>query len=107
LTQLRQDYTRFTERGAEVISVGTEQAEDFRSFWEKNNLPFVGISDPDQIVLKLYGQEVSMLKLGRMPALFVIDKKGVIRFAHYAQSMSDIPSSDRVLEILDQSPASD
>lgn len=87
--------------------MGTEQADDFRSFWAKNNLPFVGIPDPDQAVLKLYGQEVSILKLGRMPALFVIDKKGVIRFAHYGQSMSDIPSSDTVLEILDQSPESD
>jgi len=30
-----------------------------------------------------YHQEVNMLKWGRMPAIFVIDREGVIRYGHY------------------------
>jgi peroxiredoxin len=48
-----------------------------------------------------YYQEVNLFKLGRMPALFVIDQTGLIRYAHYGDSMSDIPTNQEVLELLD------
>jgi peroxiredoxin Q/BCP len=52
-------------------------------------------------VLKLYGQEIKLFKLGRMPAQVIVDRKGVARFAHYGHSMSDIPDNRELLEILD------
>ena len=42
-----------------------------------------------------------MLKLGRMPALLVVDRKGIIRFAHYGHSMSDISQNQEILDLLD------
>jgi len=36
-----------------------------------------------------------------MPALFVIDRKGALAFAHYGTSMSDIPSNSEMLKVLD------
>ncbi len=34
---------------------------------------------------KQYFQEFNLLKFGWVPALFVVDKNGVIRFAHYGE----------------------
>jgi peroxiredoxin Q/BCP len=53
-------------------------------------------------VLKLYGQQVSLFKLGRMPAQLIVDKRGNVRYIHYGHSMSDIPENQALFEILDQ-----
>ena len=53
-------------------------------------------------VAQRYGQEVKLLKFGRMPAMMVIDKAGQVSYKHYADAMSDIPPNQQVLAILDQ-----
>jgi len=108
MEQLRQDYQKFTDREAEVIAVGPEDAESFADFWLGHDMPFPGIPDPEHKIAKLYGQKVNLLKLGRMPALIVIDKEGMIRYGHYGDSMSDIPTDEEILALLDsfnQEPA--
>jgi peroxiredoxin Q/BCP len=37
-----------------------------------------------------------------MPAMLVVDKQGVIRFAHFGDDMADIPKNEDVLALLDQ-----
>jgi peroxiredoxin Q/BCP len=101
MAQLRQDVDKFAERDAEIIVVGPENAQAFAEYWQKNDLPFIGLPDPTASVLKRYGQEVNLFKLGRMPAQVVVDRAGVARFVHYGHSMSDIPANDELLEILD------
>ena len=99
---MRQDYHEFVSRGTEVIVVGPEDATAFTLYWKQHNLPFVGLPDARGSVLKLYGQEVNLFKLGRMPAQVVIDKAGVARFVHYGHSMADIPEDAEILVLLDQ-----
>jgi len=53
-------------------------------------------------VLKLYGQEVNLFRLGRMPAQVLVDKEGVARFVHYGHSMQDIPPNAELLALLDE-----
>ena len=101
MTQLRQDYQKFTDRQTEVIAVGPEDAPAFSEFWLGHQMPFPGIPDPEHLIARLYGQKVNPLKLGRLPALVVIDKQGRIRFGHYGNSMSDIPSDRDILSLLD------
>jgi peroxiredoxin Q/BCP len=102
MTQLRQEYQQFVEKDAEVIVVGPEGTGEFKKYWEKESLPFIGLPDSKHTVLTLYGQEVKLLKLGRMPAQVLIDKQGIVRFAHYGHSMQDIPANKELLELLDQ-----
>jgi len=45
-------------------------------------------------------QEVNPLKMGRMPAILVIDSLGIIRYAYYADSMDDIPENKEIIDIL-------
>ena len=100
MAQLRQDYDQFQAAGSEVLVVGPEDADAFQKYWTENDLPFRGLPDPEYSVLKLYGQEVNLFKFGRMPAQVVIDRDGVARFVHYGKSMSDIPETAEVLELL-------
>jgi len=101
MAQLRSEYKEFVKRGAEIIAIGPEDRDGFASWWIKNEMPFIGLSDPDHRVSKLYGQEVKIFKLGRMPAQLIIDKKGIIRYMHYGNSMSDISENSEILLRID------
>jgi peroxiredoxin len=102
MAQLRQDYAEFSKRQAQVIVVGPEDARAFAAYFEKESLPFIGLPDPKTSVLKLYGQEVNLFKLGRMPAQVIVDKAGIARFVHYGHDMTDIPANAEVLALLDE-----
>jgi peroxiredoxin Q/BCP len=99
---LRKDYDRFVGRDAEILVIGPEGPRRFRQVWEAEDYPFVGFADYRHTVADLYGQQVKLLKLGRMPALLVVDSQGKIRFAHFGDDMADIPKNDDVLALLDR-----
>ena len=98
---MRQDYESFKNLDTEVLVVGPENTKVFQEYWTKENLPFVGLPDPGHTLSGLYGQEVKVLKLGRLPCQMIIDKTGILRFVHYGRSMSDIPSNSEILELLE------
>jgi peroxiredoxin Q/BCP len=102
MAQLRDEYDRFTASGSEIIAVGPEGPAAFKAFWQKNGLPFVGLPDPKHQVLKRYGQQVNLFKLGRMPAQVIVDLRGRVRFVHYGHSMLDIPANNEILALLDK-----
>ena len=102
MAQLRQDHAEFEKRQTTIIVVGPENASAFRKYWEENDLPFIGLPDPQHNVLKLYGQEIKIFKYGRMPAQVLVDKNGNARFVHYGHSMSDIPDNASLIELIDQ-----
>jgi peroxiredoxin Q/BCP len=77
-------------------------ATSFQEYWKKENIPFIGLSDPDRLVAKKYRQQVKVFKLGRMPLNCIIDANGYVRFAHYGNSMSDIPSNEELLHVIDE-----
>ena len=102
MAQLRQDFAEFEKRHTAIVVVGPEDAEAFKAFWSERQLPFIGLPDPTASVLKLYGQEVNLFKLGRMPAQVIIDRQGMARYVHYGHSMSDIPENSELFAILDE-----
>ena len=102
MAQLRRDYDQFVERDVEIVVVGPEDAPAFKKYWQAESLPFIGLPDPRHSVLKLYGQEVKLFKLGRMPAQVLIDKAGVARFVHYGHEMSDIPPNEEILALAEE-----
>jgi len=100
MAQLRQDYSEFRALETEIIAVGPEDANSFGRYWKAHKLPFIGLPDPTHSILKRYGQEVNLFKLGRLPAQVLIDKQGIARYVHYGRSMSDIPDNKELLQIL-------
>jgi len=102
MAQLRQDYPQFVERETAVVAVGPDSQQDFKKFWDQNQIPFIGLADPEHVTARLYDQEVTLLKFGRVPAQMIIDKDSVMRYVHYARSMSDIPENEDILKLLDK-----
>ena len=100
MAQLRHDYAKFEAEKTIMLVAGPENSEAFAKYWKENDLPFIGLPDPKHSVLKLFGQEVKLFKLGRMPAQIIIDKEGIARYAHYGHSMSDIPENKELLDII-------
>lgn len=100
MAQLRRDYPRFASLNTEILVVGPDPPESFQQYWSQEHLPFPGLPDPERKVLQLYGQEIHLFKLGRMPAQMLIDAAGLFRFVHYGNSMADIPVNDEIIQLL-------
>jgi len=102
MAQLRQDHGKFEELGVKIVVVGPEGPAAFASYFLKNDIPFTGLPDPHGSVLKLFGQEVNLFKLGRLPAQVLIDLDGFVRYAHYGKGMSDIPENETLLSLINE-----
>ena len=102
MAQLRRDTNKFTERDTEILVVGPDDTKAFSDYWDKHDLPFVGLPDPDHRVANIYGQQVKLLQMGRMPAQVLIDKSGRIRYRHLGNSMADITDNRQILALLDE-----
>ena len=102
MAQLRQDYDKFIGKDAVILVVGPDDQAAFQEYWSKYELPFIGLPDPEHRVADLYGQQIKLLRAGRMPALMVIDKAGQLRYRHHGKSMRDIPANQSILSILDK-----
>ncbi len=102
MARLRDEYEKFAGRGAVVLAVGPNTEAAFQKYWTNENIPFIGLPDPEHRVAALYRQRINLFKLGRMPLVCIIDRTGRIRFAHYGASMSDIPENETLLGVIDQ-----
>ena len=97
---MRDDYTAIRALNARVIGIARHTEKEVVDFWEKHDLPFTGIADKEGKIGKLFGQEWKLLKLGLMPALFVVSQDGRLSYSYYSDGMSDIPKNDEILQHL-------
>jgi peroxiredoxin len=102
MAQLRQDYKEFVVRDTEVLIVSPEDAGEVVDFWRKEAMPMPGLIDPGHEVANRYGQEVNLLKLGRMPSLVVLDRSGAVRYEHKGSGMMDIPENKKILALVNE-----
>jgi peroxiredoxin len=81
----------------EVVTVANDKLEVAQEYFERHRLPFPGLVDEDHRVYDRYDVQSRMLSLGQRPALFILDKKGVVRFAHWGTQQWQIPPNEEVL----------
>jgi peroxiredoxin Q/BCP len=101
LARLRDEYDQFVARGVEIVAVGPNPSATFEQYWRNEEIPFIGLPDPDHKVALRYRQEVNMFKLGRMPLNCIVDANGYIRYANYGASMRDIPANEELFQVID------
>lgn len=97
---MRDQHHLFEAVGAPVAVVVRERAERLREHWAGLRLPFVCVPDPDGRVAAPWGQQWRLLKLGRLPAQFVVARDGRVAFAHYARDMTDIVGNETILGVV-------
>ena len=76
-------YAEFERRGVVVIGVSRDSVSSHAKFAEKNNLPFILLSDPDRQAIEAYGvwQEKKMcgkVSMGVVRTTYLINAEGVI-----------------------------
>jgi peroxiredoxin len=125
---LRDDRDRFEEAGATVALIGLGRPEQAGAFCRARGVPFAGLTSPDRSAHRAYalrrgtanqvsgpavwGPWLRNLVTGhpqgrfgqgdvaQLPGTFVVDRSGVIRFAHRGRRSNDNPSNDEVLAAL-------
>lgn len=80
----RDQFTEFSDAGAEVIGISSDSEASHKKFAEKHRLPFTLLSDRGGKVRTAFGVPATFgLLPGRVT--FVIDKAGVVRHAFNSQ----------------------
>ena len=80
----RDNYEAFTDLGAEVIGISSDDVDSHQAFSSHHQLPFILLSDPNQKVRTLYGVPST---LGLLPGrvTYIIGKNGIIRHIFSSQ----------------------
>ena len=97
---MRNDYEKFKELNAVIYAILPDKLENAQNFESEYAKEYPIYYDAKKKVNKMLKQEVKPLKLGRMPALLIIDKQAIIRYAYYSDSMDDIPENEELFKII-------
>ncbi|HEX8266857.1 MAG TPA: peroxiredoxin [Pyrinomonadaceae bacterium] len=79
LCSVRDHWSDYQATGAEVVGISTDSVQSHENFAAKHQLPLRLLADDRGEVIKLFGVK-SWLPNRSARAVFVIDKKGVIRY---------------------------
>jgi thioredoxin-dependent peroxiredoxin len=101
---LRDDHDQFVAAGASVIAVAPESVASIERFAKQHPVPFPIVSDAEHRVFDEYDVASRALSLGQRPAVFVIDRAGVVRFDAIGTQQWQIADNKTVLEILASLP---
>jgi peroxiredoxin len=94
---LREDIERFRSAGATVVTVAPDTAEGVARFVRDRDYPFPLLADRDHTVFDAYDVVNRMMSLGQRPAVFVVDRDGVVQYDSIGIQQWQIPSTDTVL----------
>lgn len=72
----RDSYTKFTDLGAKVIGISSDDVASHKSFATNHQLPFTLLADPGGKTRTLFGVPKTMMVPGRVT--YVVDKNGVV-----------------------------
>ena len=96
---MTEQYQRFVEAGAEVLAVVYDSMERARQYFSDHNIPFMCLIDSNREVFDRYQVDNKLISLGQRPGLFIIDREGVVQFAHVGWQQWEIPDDSLVLEV--------
>ena len=98
---MREDDSRFAAAGARVVAIAPDSAGGVERYVKANPVPYPILADPDHTAFDAYDVVNKMMSLGQRPAVFVIDRRGVVRFDSIGTQQWQIPSDDEVLAVVE------
>ena len=99
MCSVRDRWEDYMATGAEVVGISSDSVESHRKFAEHHNLPLRLLSDADTKVADLYGAR-SFIPGRVARSVFVIDAKGVLRYADVRPIGIFKPKDDKTLEAI-------
>ncbi len=106
LTALREAVLTIEDAGAAVLAISAEPLERARSSAATDGLTFTILSDEELVAIDRYGvrhegePEAAGKAIAR-PSLFVLDRAGIVRFAHVGEDPLDRPTIRLILLALE------
>ena len=127
IAELTRDHARFADAGARVAVVVENSAESVRRYAGAREFPFVLLPDPGRELYRAYGVEKGGIAATlapkviarllqatfaghrhgkfegtetQVPADFVIDGDGRVRFAHYGRHVADSAATEELLRAI-------
>lgn len=96
---LNENYEQFTNRGTEVLMITSTDKQQSEKVVRDLGLKMPLLSDPSCWVFRAY--EVGQALGAPLPAQFVLDKQGKLRYRHMFSFLSPNASIDKLLEVID------
>ena len=100
---MRERYGSIRDAGAEAVVVLCQKRTAIAAWLESRPVPFPVVADEGREISKLWGVYVrwnlESLNIAR-PASFVVDGRGVVRFAHVSRHQLDVPDLDDLVAAL-------
>lgn len=105
LRKLSQRFREIVSRNTQLVAISPEPMETSASFARECEVPFPILSDTDGVVIDLYqtrNRFAASRALMPHPAVFVIDKSGVIRFRSIDRDYRRRTTVRTILQALDE-----
>ncbi|MCI5082336.1 MAG: redoxin domain-containing protein [Saprospiraceae bacterium] len=104
LCNMRDDIASYNGLDAEILAVSVDSLFTLEKFKEEQKLNFPLLSDFNKTASTAYGALYEDFVLGMKGvskrSAFVIDKKGVVRYAEVLENAGDLPNFEAVKETL-------
>jgi peroxiredoxin len=97
---LRADIDQYGRAGAAVVAIAPDTAEGVARFTRENDYPFPLLADAEHEAFDAYDVINKLSSLGQRPAVFVVDRQGIVRFDSIGTQHWQIPSNDAVLALV-------
>lgn len=99
IKELNENYERFTEKGAEVIMIVSTDTRQSRQVVQDLGIKMPLLSNPSCDIFRTY--EVGQALGAPLPAQFVLNSEGRLRYKHLFSFLDSNASVDKLLGILD------
>jgi peroxiredoxin len=104
---LREQYDDIRGKGVEILALAPGSLDQTGAFAAARGIPFPLLADPEFEVYRAYQVESRLLSLGQRPALYAVDRDGIVRYAFLGTQQWQVGDTDEALAALASTPASD
>lgn len=100
LCEIRDDYEKFESRGVAIVPISVDHTYSLKEYKAKYNMKVDMLSDFHREVSRLYGV-LHDERFYSKRSYFLIDAKGVIRWAHVEDNQSNRREDSELLQAID------
>ena len=94
-------YPQFVERGAVVVGVSKDGVASHKKFEEKNDLPFILLSDPDLTVIRAYDVWKEKMNYGK-PTMGVVRTTYLIENGMIVKAFGKVKAAENPKQMLEE-----
>ena len=100
IKEMNQNYERFTQKGAEVLMITSTDTRQSRQVAKDLEIKMPFLSNPSCDIFRTYkvGQSLG----APLPAQFILDKEGKLRYKHLFSFLSPNANLEKLLEALEK-----